>query len=117
MLATVDVQNVETEITMQDTKCLPGELVIAMRRSLQGEDVPWREGGLVREAGRQRGEVREEGRQKAAPGDGTPSEMLPRPGLRLSTRPGGLQVWNNVYCQMESCSCCLGYCCLRGENE
>ena len=31
--------------------CSPGELVMAIRRSLQGEEVPSLEGGLVLEAG------------------------------------------------------------------
>ena len=37
--------------TSTPTLCSPGELVMAIRRSLQGEEVPSLEGGLVLEAG------------------------------------------------------------------
>lgn len=52
---------------MGDNKLAPiedksGELVIAISRSLQGDEVPCLEGGLVLELGLKRGEVREEGR-------------------------------------------------------
>lgn len=52
---------------MGDSRLAPsdersGEFVMAIRRSLQGEEVASLEGGLVLEAGLYRGEVREDGR-------------------------------------------------------